>query len=200
MYTVIRFCPANDSVSETVLRRTGEKLNRLRPGSYTGMGRLHKLFSVSVEDSELWWDHLAAMEAFLKKCGPFIDRLHKDKIETEFDVAVWQWDYEKYNALGLPLSIELVEAMAVFGVTITFRIYFAGRQPKVKSERSRKSKLSNKNRRDYEKARKALRQKDGKFAHWLHKNASTYMIPRELEIHSNPSKSTEKSGRKRRAK
>jgi len=166
MYTVIHFYPTKKNVSEKVLQRIGEQLNQILSGSFDGLSPRYKAFGVAVADSPLWWDHLGKMEAFLKKCGPFIKKIRKTSVKTQFSVAVWRKDYEAYAALGLPLSLELINALAKFGVSIAVRIYYAGDRRKLGEGRRKSVPLGKE--RELKKANRALRE-GGAFAHFLHR-------------------------------
>jgi hypothetical protein len=175
MYTVMHFSPRKDSFPADGLRRIGVKLNKIRPGSFDGLGNRHNAFGVSITDSHMWWDHLAAMAAFLKQCGRLIKNVEKEGIHTQFSVAVWRKDYEAHSALGMPISIELVRAMARYGVTIAFRIYYMGDRPKDAS--TPREPLSLARGRELGKARRAI-EEGGAFAHWLHRGGGPITIPR----------------------
>lgn len=122
MYSVLRF--TIDSARHEQLNALGEAMNALEPGRYQGPRPRRDGFAVELEASDVWGDHLAAIEHVLRAQAQVLRGAIALGARLTIDVAIDGDDLARTQVfLSLQTPPPVLAALAQANVALEVTVY-----------------------------------------------------------------------------
>jgi len=127
MYTIIRFTSQEEALSE--LDKIGVDMNRVRPGTYTGLRRRGDGFACDIWKGSDWMDHERSALEFVTIFSRHVEQAQKIGAQVTVDMALRSDDLKRPIA-SVHFSAELLRMLGKNEVALEMTIYtgqpFAG--------------------------------------------------------------------------